>query len=197
MPFSPPNGNTFKVLTGLRTSVSFSLHWHDVDLAGKHLLVHRAIVRGVEKLNTKTSTARQVILNGRALAAIQRQRADTQTLRHADAQTRRRATRMSGSTCATTRLGLTTRFPAQLLGANAATPGPALPPYNTRHTYTTMMLMAGMTPAFCGKQLGHSVEMFLHTCAKWIDGGHNALEMGRLEAALAPDLSLIYPKKGR
>jgi integrase len=71
------------------------------------------------------------------------------------------------------------------------------PPYNTRHTYATMMLMAGMTPAFCAKQLGHSVEMFLRTYAKWIDGGQNALEMGRLEAALAPGLSQIYPKKGR
>lgn len=61
------------------------------------------------------------------------------------------------------------------------------PPYNTRDTYGTMMLMAGMTPAFCATQLGHSVEMFLRTYAKWVDGGQNALEMGRLEAA--PDLS--------
>ncbi|VBC91783.1 Bbp50 [Burkholderia pseudomallei] len=32
------------------------------------------------------------------------------------------------------------------------------------------MLMAGMTPAFCAKQLGHSVEMFLTTYSKWIEG---------------------------
>jgi len=60
-----------------------------------------------------------------------------------------------------------------------------------------MMRVAGITPAFCAKQLGHSVEMFLRTYAKWIDGGQNALEMRRLEAALAPDLSQIYPKKSR
>jgi integrase len=60
-----------------------------------------------------------------------------------------------------------------------------------------MMLMAGMTPAFCAKQLGHSVEMFLRTYAKWIDGGQNALEMGRLEAALAPDLSQEEPLIGQ
>jgi integrase len=71
------------------------------------------------------------------------------------------------------------------------------PPCNTRHTCPTMMLMASMTPAFCAKQLGHSVERFLRTCAKWIDGGQNALERARLEAALAPDLSQIYPKKSR
>jgi len=33
--------------------------------------------------------------------------------------------------------------------------------------------------------------MFLRTYAKWIDGGQNALEMNRLEAAIATDLELI------
>jgi integrase len=176
----------FKFFTGLRTSESFGLHWRDVDLAGKHLLVHRAIVRGVEKLNTKTNTARQVILNSRALAAIQRQRKHTQIRdehvfldpRYEAPWFEERAFRRSYWEPTLRRLGLRYR-----------------PPYNTRHTYATMMLMAGMTPAFCAKQLGHSVEMFLRTYAKWIDGGQNALEMGRLEAALAPDLSQIYPKK--
>lgn len=60
-----------------------------------------------------------------------------------------------------------------------------------------MMLMACMTPAFCAKQLGHAVEMFLRTHAKWIDGGQNTLEMNRLEAALTTDLSPAYPKKRR
>jgi integrase len=59
------------------------------------------------------------------------------------------------------------------------------------------MLMAGMTPAFCAKQLGHSVEMFLRTYAKWIDGGQNALEMGRREASIAPGSAETAPKKGR
>ncbi len=44
--------------------------------------------------------------------------------------------------------------------------------------------MAGMTPAFCAKQLGHSVEMFLRTYSKWLNGEQNALEMERLETAL-------------
>jgi integrase len=52
-----------------------------------------------------------------------------------------------------------------------------------------MMLMAGMTPAFCAAQLGHSVGMMLGTYAKWLDGAHNALEMRRLEAALEQHLS--------
>ena len=52
-----------------------------------------------------------------------------------------------------------------------------------------MMLMAGMTPAFCASQLGHSVGMLLSTYARWLDGEHNAMEIGRLEASLRRDIS--------
>ena len=107
----------FKFFTGLRTSESFGLQWRNVDFATKHFVVSQTIVRGIEKENTKTDTARQV------------------------------------------------------------------------------MLMAGMTPAFCAKQLGHSVEMFLRTYSKWLDGGQNALEMRRLEAALDMSSSLKHPQK--
>lgn len=65
-------------------------------------------------------------------------------------------------------------------------------PYNMRHTYATAMWMAGMTPAFCAKQLGHSVEVFLRTYSKWLDGDQNDVEMSRLENAL---LSPAGPRK--
>ena len=57
--------------------------------------------------------------------------------------------------------------------------------YNMRHSYATAMLMAGMTPVFCAKQLGHSVEIFLTTYSKWVDGEQNELEMARLENAIS------------
>jgi integrase len=56
------------------------------------------------------------------------------------------------------------------------------------------MLMAGMTPALCAKQLGHSVEIFLRTYSKWLDGGQNDREMSRLESALT---SPAGPQKKR
>jgi integrase len=49
-----------------------------------------------------------------------------------------------------------------------------------------MMLMAGMTPALCAEQLGHSVQMFLTTYSKWLDGERNDLEMRRLEDLDSP-----------
>ena len=38
-----------------------------------------------------------------------------------------------------------------------------------------------MKPAFYAKQLGHSVEMFLRTYAKSMDGDENDMETARLE----------------
>lgn len=177
----------FKFFTGLRTSESFGLHWRNVDLPSKQILVTQAIVRGVEKDNTKTNTARHVALNSRALAALQRQRKHTQVggahvfldPRYGTAWLEERAFRRSFWEPTLKRLAIRYR-----------------PPYNTRHSYATMMLMAGMRPAFCARQLGHSVEMFLRTYSKWLDGDQNALEMNRLEAALGANSSLEHPQDG-
>jgi len=133
------------------------------------------IVRGVEKDSTKTNVARQVILNSRALGALKSQAEHTRIAakhvfldpRYGEPWREERAFRRSYWTPALKALGIRYRKP-----------------YNMRHTYATMMLMAGMTPAFCAKQLGHSVEMFLGTYAKWLDGGQNDVEMARMEAAL-------------
>lgn len=54
--------------------------------------------------------------------------------------------------------------------------------YDTRHTYATMCLMAGMNPAFIANQLGHSVEMLLSTYAKWISSSSDWRELEKLPA---------------
>ena len=69
----------FKFFRGMRPSEVAALRWSDVDLEPR-VHVHRAIVQGQEKTTTKTNTARQVLLNSRALAAVMRQRASTQLL---------------------------------------------------------------------------------------------------------------------
>ncbi|WP_232438142.1 tyrosine-type recombinase/integrase [Burkholderia ubonensis] len=161
--------------TGLRTSEIFGLQWSNVDLPNGTILIAEALVRGVLKDRTKTAVARTVMLNSRALGALKRQR---ELMQHASEAifhdprygTRwedERAFRRSFWTPILKRLGFRYRRP-----------------YNMRHSYATAMLMAGMTPAFCAKQLGHSVEMFLTAYSKWLDGQQNVLEMARLEASL-------------
>ncbi|WP_096335670.1 integrase [Pseudomonas alkylphenolica] len=52
--------------------------------------------------------------------------------------------------------------------------------YDTRHTYATLCLMAGMNPAFIANQLGHSVEMLLSTYAQWISSSSDWRELEKL-----------------
>lgn len=176
------NYTEVKFFTGLRTSESFGLQWPRVDLASSYIQISEAIVRKQHKVKTKTNQVRNVMLNSRAMAAMQRQRKHTQVVgahvfndpRYGTPWGEERAFRRTYWIPTIKRLGIRYR-----------------PPYNTRHSYATMMLMAGMTPAFCARQLGHGVEIFLSTYTKWIDGGQNDAEMQRLEVALkVPSTSL-------
>ncbi|WDD92827.1 site-specific integrase [Burkholderia sp. FERM BP-3421] len=162
--------------TGLRTSEILGLEWQNVDLANGTMLVAKAFVRGQQLDRTKTEVPRVVHLNSRALAALHRQRTHTQIIgnrvfhdpRYGAEWADEDAFRRTYWAPMLKRLGVRYRRP-----------------YNMRHSYATAMLMAGMTPAFCAKQLGHSVEMFLTTYSKWVDGEQNELEMARLENAIS------------
>jgi integrase len=173
--------------TGMRTSEIFGLRWVNVDLASGAVMVKEAIVRGRYKDRTKTNVSRLVKLNSRALAALQRKRHHTQMAgemvfndpRYARAWEDERAFRRSYWTPTLKRLGSRYRRP-----------------YNMRHSYATAMLMAGMAPGFCAKQLGHSVEQFHKTYARWLDGEQNDLEMARLEVSLLEKAPSAGPLKG-
>jgi integrase len=164
--------------SGLRTSEIFGLQWKNVDLASNSILVAEVVVRGVRKNCTKTNVSRTVKLNSRALRALQLQIPYTQNdggpvfrdPRYGTPWTDGRAFTRNFWTPTLKQLGIRYRRP-----------------YNMRHTYATAMLMAGMNPAFCAKQLGHSVEMFYKHYARWLDGDQNTTEMALLEdAVLAP-----------
>lgn len=165
----------FWFFTGLRTSEASGLRWANVDKASKYVHISEALVRGEHKASTKTGVARDVQLNSRAFEAITRQRQHTemangyvwQDPRYEQAWIDERAFRRSYWEPLLRKCGIRYRRP-----------------YNMRHTYATMMLMAGVNPAFAAKQMGHSVEIFLSTYTKWIDGEQNNTEMGRIESAL-------------
>lgn len=162
--------------TGVRTGEMAGLRWPNVDLASRYMLVTEQIVMGEQKDSTKTGVARNVLLNERALGAVVRQRKHTQMVgehvwldpRYGTPWSDERAFRRSYWTPMLKTLGIRYRRP-----------------YNCRHTYATMMLMARRTPAWCAKQLGHSVEVFLRTYSKWIDGDQDQREMAGLEEWLS------------
>lgn len=56
--------------------------------------------------------------------------------------------------------------------------------YNMRHTYATFGLMNGVNPAFMAEQLGHSLQEFFKTYAKWINSNHNQAQTQLIETAI-------------
>ena len=66
----------------------------------------------------------------------------------------------------------------------------------TRHTYATMMLMAGVTPAYAARQMGHGIEMFLRTYSKWIDGADKGAEQRKLDSFISASKHAAEPKAG-
>lgn len=166
----------FKFFTGLRTSEALGLRWRSIDWRQQTMRVAEGIVMGLHKTSTKTSRARTVQLNSRALAALQAQKSHSFLAgewvfldpRSGERWQSDRAPREVFWTHTLKRLGLRYRSP-----------------YETRHTYATALLMAGARPAWAAKQLGHNLAVFLTTYAKWLDGEHNDVEMGRVEAMLA------------
>lgn len=165
----------WRFFSGVRTSEMMGLRWSSVDLPKGYQRIQEAVVRGVQKDRTKTSVSRDVLLNSRSLAALQRQAKHTRMVgqhvwldpRYGTPWVDERAFRRSYWEPCLKRLGMRYRAPN-----------------NARHTFATMMLMAGRTPGWCAKQMGHSVEIFHSTYTKWIDGGQDARELAGLEAWL-------------
>lgn len=157
------------IFTGLRPSEQIALRWGDVDLTDGTLTVRAARVRGIDK-TTKTSAVRTLRLPDRAQDAIRRQQA---TSRLGDAVfvhpvSRRPFADTQPPSDAWKRI-------SKLAGIRARDAR------QTRHTYATMLLMAGAKPAFVARQLGHtSAQMLFKVYAKWIDSDDDWREVEKL-----------------
>ncbi|WP_047528574.1 tyrosine-type recombinase/integrase [Pseudomonas sp. 11/12A] len=169
----------FAFFTGMRPQEIIALRWDAVDKVKRQVHVCRAIAQGVIKERTKTKKNRYVLLNDRALHALE----------FAEKYAERRKAG-SGSI-----KDFPYVFPPSKISQHIKQTsdlhkqwGPALerlkvryrPPYNCRHTYATICIMSGMNPAFIAQQLGHSVQMLLSTYARWLNSSGDWGEMEKL-----------------
>lgn len=172
----------FAFFTGMRPQEIIALRWDAVDLEKRQAHVCRAVAQGVIKERTKTKKNRHVLLNARALHALEfaaqyvkRRKAGTGSIKE-----------------------FPYVFPPSKMSQYVRQTsdlhkqwGPALekletryrPPYNCRHTYATICIMSGMNPAFIAQQLGHSVQMLLSTYARWLNSSGDWGEMDKLQNA--------------
>ena len=140
----------FFLWTGLRTSEATALNWSDIDFVGGKIRVRRAMTReakGVAEYPKTDAGRRDVKLLDPALAALQAQKAITFMAEldgpiFVNPTTRKR---YSGSH-QIWRVWQTALKHAGVRYRN---------PYQTRHTYASMMLSAGEHPMWVAEQMGH------------------------------------------
>lgn len=171
----------FAFFSGLRPSELIALTWSKVDLRSGTVMVDSALTRGRVK-GTKTSEIRKVELPGRARDALERQRTVSQLAGG------RVFLSVAGGELENTDIPLDSWWKPALKVSGIRHRDAR----QTRHTYATMMLMAGVTPAYAARQMGHGIEMFLRTYSKWIDGADKGAEQRKLDSFI----SASKPKAG-
>jgi integrase len=168
---------TFAFASGMRPEEMIALQWGDLDSRTGTIRVERA--RTADEVKPlKTYHARDVDLTDQALLAIKAMKEHTSMLGNGNGPifqnpvTRRpwhdeRSQRDHYWRPALKRLGIRWRKP-----------------YNTRHTYATTALMAGVNPTYISRQMGHkSAKMLFQVYAKWIDGADRGRERDKINAA--------------
>lgn len=173
--------------TGMRyPSEPSALLWQAIDLNKGETIINQIRTRhakeGIQK-TTKTGVARTIILNSRALSALKRARAISG---FKDEWVFMQITAPKQNDKQPTYQPVITGDPQRAMWrASLKRLGIRYrDPYNMRHSYATIGLMAGANPAFMANQLGHSVEEFFKTYAKWINRINNQFQMGLIEAGI-------------
>lgn len=172
----------FAFYTGMRPSEIMALRWDEVDIANQSAHVCRVVASGTVHERTKTGRGRIVLLNRRALHALEQAReiAASRAKRNLAFPESRYVFPPAKIAEHITESSTTDRYfktALRKLGIRDR------PQYNARHTYATMCLMSGMNPAFISTQLGHSVQMLLSTYARWINSATDWHELDKLDPA--------------
>lgn len=151
----------FAFWSGLRTSELVALDWADIDWRKGVIVVRKALTQtAVEAEDTKTkSSRREVKILPPALAALEAQKAFTLLAGNEVFQDPRNNERWAGDS------------PIRIVWTRALKKAKVRyrKPYQTRHTYASMMLSAGEHPMWVARQMGHStVNTTTRSYARWM-----------------------------
>ncbi|MGV6954312.1 MULTISPECIES: site-specific integrase [Pseudomonas] len=136
----------FSFYTGMRPGEAMALRWEEIDTRKKTARVCRIRIYGEIKERTKTKTVREVLLNDRALQALDK--AKPLTMAHSDYVFAPSGAGDRSELYVKSETGAKRYWVSAMrkLGIRQRRM------YDTRHTYATMCLMSGMNPAFIAAQ---------------------------------------------
>ncbi|AKF49867.1 site-specific integrase [Pseudomonas syringae] len=153
----------FALWTGLRTSELVALDWGDIDWLREEVMVSRAMTQAAKGRAEVTKTAagrRAVKLPRPAMEALKAQKAHTFLADTEVFQNPRTLERWAGDGPIRKTMWVTAMKKA---GARYRRP------YQTRHTYASMMLSAGEHPMWVAKQMGHTDwTMIARVYGRWM-----------------------------
>lgn len=160
--------------TGLRPSEQIALQWPDLDWNKRQLRVCRAIVLGEEK-ETKTSSIRYIDLTDFAMEAFTRQKKHTFMRSHGFIFCNPEGNEWPSEKRQRLRFFQPALKACGIRGRDA---------YNTRHTFATINLMAGLNPSYIASQLGHTTTaMLFQRYGKWIAGADQGRQASQMNNA--------------
>ncbi|TPG76347.1 tyrosine-type recombinase/integrase [Pseudomonas arsenicoxydans] len=173
----------FAFFSGMRLSEVAALRWDAVDLIKRQVHVCRTVALGVVEERTKTGKDRFVLLNERALHALEFARQYAERRKKGVGKIKELPYVFPPSKNSEY-IRQTSDLHKQWGPALKALEIPYRPPYNCRHTYATICLMSNMNPAFIAQQLGHSVQMLLSTYARWLNSSSDWAELEKLQIGI-------------
>lgn len=167
----------FAFATGMRPEELIALQWGDVDWNLLTIRVQRAKTAGEIK-PLKTYHARDVDLIDQAVEALKAMKAHTSMLGDGNGPIFQNPVTMRPWHDERSQRDHYWRPALKRLGIRWRKA------YNTRHTYATTALAAGVNPSYVSRQMGHkSAKMLFSVYAKWIDGADRGREREKLNAA--------------
>jgi len=150
----------FAFWTGLRTSELIALEWGDIDRVKNTAYVQRACVRGKLKYPKTRSGKREVMLLPDAIEALENQ--IPFTFKQGKRIFHNPETDKPWSSDVKIRYPLWTKA-LKAAGVRYRNP------YQTRHTYASMLLSAGENPAWIARQMGHTnMNMVLQKYGRYL-----------------------------
>lgn len=153
----------FAFWSGLRTSELVALHWGDIDWASGTVRIWRAMTQAAtEAEEPKTKTGNRLVkLLAPAIEALLAQKARSFLADEEVFMNPRHGKPWDGDAPIRKLAWIPALKKAGLRYRN---------PYQTRHTYASMMLTAGESPIWLAQQMGHSdTSMIYRNYGRWIE----------------------------
>ena len=177
----PANYAGVGFFVGPRPSEQIALAWTDMDWRRRAVRIERARVLKEIK-DTKTDQARDHELSSRGLTYLERQRPHTQLAGVKDAQGR-----MLVFVDPVTGKAYNDEKPFRERYWRPTINALKLryrEPYQMRHTYATVAIMAGANPVWVARQLGNSPRVVFKHYARWIERMDRSRERAKVDEFL-------------